>query len=83
MGIILWLLFGAIVGAIAGWIMKDPNGMAMNIIVGILGSFVGSWLGSFVTKSNFTEFNLMGLIFSVIGACLLIFIKRAITGRGF
>ena len=47
MGIISWLVFGAIVGWIAGVITGKSRsmGLGMNIIVGILGSVVGGWLG--------------------------------------
>lgn len=83
MGILLWLVFGAIVGWIAGIIMGDQKSLVMNIIVGIVGSFLGSWLASTFFDKTFTDFSIEGLIFSVIGAALLIFIKRLITGKGF
>ena len=83
MGIILWLVFGALVGWIAGIIMNDQKSIVMNIIVGIIGSFLGSWLASTFFKTTFADFTIEGLIFSVIGAALLIFLKRLITGKGF
>lgn len=83
MGILLWLLFGAVVGWLAGLIMGDNKSLVMNIIVGIIGSFLGSWLASTFFKTSFQDFSIEGLIFSVIGAALLIFLKRLITGKGF
>ena len=83
MGILLWLLFGAVVGWLAGIIMNDQKSIVMNIIVGIVGSLLGSWLASTFFKTTFADFSIEGLIFSVIGAALLIFIKRLITGKGF
>jgi len=83
MYIILWLLFGAVVGWLAGVIMGDQKSMVMNIIVGILGSLLGSWIASALFNKSISEFSIEGLLFSVIGAAILIFIKRAITGKGF
>lgn len=81
MGILLWLLFGAVVGWLAGMIMNDQRSLVLNIIVGIVGSFIGSWLASTFFERTFTDFSLEGLIFSVIGAALLIFIKQLIMGK--
>lgn len=83
MGILLWLLFGAVVGWLAGIIMNDQKSLVMNIIVGIIGSFLGSWLAGVLFNKTFTDFSMEGLLFSVLGAAVLIFIKRLITGKGF
>jgi len=42
--IILWIIFGALAGFLAGKIMKSSNGLIANVILGIVGSFVGGWL---------------------------------------
>ena len=43
--IILFLLFGAVAGWLAGKLMKGGGfGLIVNIIVGIIGSFIGGWL---------------------------------------
>lgn len=41
MGIIIWLIIGGIVGWLAGMLMRDRNGIVLNIVVGIVGSFIG------------------------------------------
>ncbi|UUM11132.1 GlsB/YeaQ/YmgE family stress response membrane protein [Proteiniclasticum sp. QWL-01] len=63
--------------------MNDQKSLVMNIIVGIVGSFLGSWLASTFFKTSFNDFSMEGLLFSVIGAAILIFLKRLVTGRGF
>lgn len=83
MYILLWLLFGAVVGWLAGIIMNDKKSMVMNIILGILGSLLGSWIASTLFNRNFSDFSMEGLLFSVIGAAILIFLKKLLTGRGF
>ena len=42
--ILLWLLFGAFIGWIAGIIMKSQSTLGRNIILGIVGSFVGGFV---------------------------------------
>ena len=72
-----------IVGGIAGWLaeqfMKSQMGMLMNIILGIVGAAIASWLFGLVGIS-FGPGWLGYLIAGFIGACLLIWIVRAIQG---
>lgn len=81
LSLILWLVFGAIIGWIAGVIMKDQRGILGNIIIGILGSFLGGWISTMTVGTTFDEFSLTGLIFSVIGAVILIFLKQLLMGK--
>ena len=79
--IILWLLFGAVVGWIAGMIMKSQGSLVRNIILGIVGSFVGGFVASllgFGDLGGSFEFDIVNLIVSIGGACLLIFIVGAL-----
>lgn len=41
MGIIIWLIIGGVVGWLAGLLMRDNNGIILNIVVGIVGAFIG------------------------------------------
>lgn len=82
--ILLWLLFGALVGWIAGAIMKSRSGLLTNIICGIAGSFVGGFIASllgFGSLGGSFSFNVMNIIISVGGACLVIFLVRVIRGN--
>ena len=80
MNLIIFLCIGALVGWLAGMIMKGGGfGVIGNIIVGILGAMLGGWL---LPKLGITiggEFG--GFITAVIGAVILLFIvgliKRA------
>ncbi len=80
MGILLWIIFGALVGWIASIIMKTDaeQGPLLNIIVGIVGAVIGGWIMSFFGQSGTTGFNLYSFIVALIGACVLIAIVRAI-----
>ena len=73
-----------IIGAIAGWlaeqVMKSDMGIFMNIILGIVGAVVLNAILAAVGFSFGTGL-IAYLITGFIGACLLIFIFRAIRGR--
>ena len=75
--ILLTLLFGAIVGWLAGLIMKSKHGLVVNIILGIVGSFVGSFIASLLGFGSFGgdfSFNIVNILISIGGACLVIFV---------
>ena len=44
MNFIIWLIVGGLIGYVASMVMKRPEGMIMNVIVGIVGSMLGGWL---------------------------------------
>lgn len=80
MGIILWIIFGAIVGWVASMLMNtDPQqGAMLNIVVGIVGAVVGGWIMSFFNQSGVSGFNLYSFIVALIGAIVLIAIVKAL-----
>lgn len=80
MGIILWIIFGALVGWVASLIMKtDPEqGALLNIAVGIIGAVIGGWLMTFFGEQPVTGFNLYSFVVAVIGAVVLIAIVKAL-----
>ena len=80
MGIILWIIFGALVGWIASMVMKtDGNqGAFMNIVVGILGAVLGGWLMSFFGQTGVTGFNIYSFLVALVGAIVLLAIFRAV-----
>lgn len=80
MGIILWIIFGALVGWIASMIMNTnaQQGAILNIIVGIIGAVIGGWIMTYFGKSDVTGFNLYSFVVALIGACVLIGIVKLI-----
>ncbi len=80
MGILLWIIFGAIVGWIASLIMKTDSqqGPLLNIVVGIIGAVLGGWIMNFFGQSGTTGFNLYSFIVALIGAIVLIAIVKMI-----
>lgn len=82
MGIILWIIFGALVGWVASLLMKTDaqQGPMLNIIVGIVGAVLGGWIMSFFGQTGVTGFNLTSFIVALVGAIVLIFIVKAVRG---
>lgn len=78
MGILLWIVFGAIVGVIASMFMGTKESIVVDIIVGILGAVLGGWLMSFFGKAGVTGFNLYSFLVALLGAIVLIAIVRAV-----
>lgn len=80
MGILLWILFGALVGWIASMIMNTnaQQGTLLNIVVGIVGAVIGGWVMSYFGETGTTGFNLYSFVVAIIGACILIGIVKMI-----
>ena len=77
MSFIIWLIVGGIIGWLASLIMKTDaqQGLILNIVVGIVGAFLGGWfiaplLGAGTVNSG--DFSIMGLVASLIGAIILL-----------
>ena len=78
MGIILWIVFGGIVGWVASVIMKSNEGLVTNIIVGIIGAVLGGWIMSLLGYGGVGGFDLYSFLVALLGAVILIWIVRAI-----
>jgi len=80
MGILLWIIFGALVGWIASLIMNTDGqqGTILNIIVGIVGAVVGGWVMSTMGESGVSGFNLYSFLVALVGAVLLIAVVKAV-----
>ena len=77
MNFIIWLIVGGLIGWIASMIMRTDaqQGILLNVVVGIVGAFIGGWLISPLLGAgniNSGDFSIMGLIVSLIGAVILL-----------
>lgn len=79
MSILIWVIFGALVGWVASMVMGSSSGLVWDIIVGIIGALLGGWLMSFLGKSGVTGFNLYSFLVALLGAVVLIAIVRALS----
>jgi uncharacterized membrane protein YeaQ/YmgE (transglycosylase-associated protein family) len=74
MGIILYIIFGALVGWIASIIMgrNAEQGAVGNIVVGILGAFLGGWIMSLFGSAGVNGFNIRSFLVALLGAVILL-----------
>lgn len=83
MNFILWLVVGGIIGWLASLIMRTDKqqGMLLNIVVGIVGAFIGGWLISpllGVGTINQNTFSLASMAVSLVGAVILLAIVNLV-----
>ena len=79
---VLWMLIvGLVVGALAKLIMpgKDPGGIIVTMLLGVVGAFVAGWGGR--ALGFYREGQSAGIIASVVGAMVLLLVYRMVTGR--
>lgn len=85
MGLIVTLILAALVGWIASKIMHTDGqmGWLANIVAGIVGGVLGTFLFGFIVPATPTDNGLSvgGIVVGVIGACIAIYIWKLITGR--
>ena len=76
MGILGWIIFGLIVGALAKFIMpgKDPGGFVITTVLGIVGALLGGFLGRLI--GLYKEDEPAGFIGALVGAVLLLWLYR-------
>jgi uncharacterized membrane protein YeaQ/YmgE (transglycosylase-associated protein family) len=84
MGILAFIIFGALVGWIASMIAgtNEEQGAIGNIVVGILGAFLGGIGMNALGKSGITGFDVHSFLTALIGAVVLLIIYKAVRGRG-
>ena len=80
MGILLWIIFGAIAGWIASLVMKtnSSQGTVTDIVLGIVGAVVGGFLMGLAGKPGVGGFDVYSLVVAVIGAVVVIYVGRLI-----
>lgn len=78
MGFISWIVMGLVVGVLAKWIMpgKDPGGVIVTILIGIVGALLGGWLGSLLGIIVAPGWSLSNIAMATVGGLLLLFIYR-------
>ncbi len=80
MDILVWIIFGLVVGAVAKLLMpgRDPAGFIVTMLIGIAGALLGGWIARAIGLYNPGES--AGFIMAVIGAVVLLAIYRVTLG---
>ena len=80
-GVLGWIIFGVIVGAIAKLLMpgRDPGGFIITTILGIVGALVGGFLGR--ALGLYREGDPVGFVMAIIGSIILLVLYRMFGTR--
>ncbi|MDX3762385.1 GlsB/YeaQ/YmgE family stress response membrane protein [Streptomyces mirabilis] len=85
MGIIAWIIIGLLAGAIAKILMpgKDPGGIIVTMLIGIVGGLLGGWLGKVILGVDSIDgfFDLSTWIAAIVGSLILLLLYRVVTGN--
>jgi uncharacterized membrane protein YeaQ/YmgE (transglycosylase-associated protein family) len=84
MGILAWILFGLIAGAIAKFIMpgKDPGGCLGTAVIGILGAVIGGFVSTqLLDIGSVTGFNIRSFGIAILGSIILLTLYRLFLER--
>ncbi|HTS14188.1 MAG TPA: GlsB/YeaQ/YmgE family stress response membrane protein [Candidatus Sulfotelmatobacter sp.] len=82
MGIIAWIVLGAIAGFIASWLMGTREGIIGTVVLGIIGAVVGGFIaGDIFHAADVTGLNLESIVVAILGAVIVLFVWHALTGR--
>jgi uncharacterized membrane protein YeaQ/YmgE (transglycosylase-associated protein family) len=84
MGILVWIIVGGIAGFVASKVLSGKGmGLLWDIVVGILGAFLGGWLAGLAGIPVSTgTFTVSGIVAAFVGAVILLVAFRALTHRG-
>lgn len=80
MGFITWIVLGLLVGILAKWIMpgRDGGGFFMTVLLGIIGTMVGGYVGTLLGLGSVTGFNLSSIAIATMGALIVLFVFNKI-----
>jgi uncharacterized membrane protein YeaQ/YmgE (transglycosylase-associated protein family) len=84
MNIIIWLVVGGLIGWAASTLMRRPEGILLNVVVGIVGAALGGWFLSplvGVATINQNNFSAPSLLVSFLGAVILLVIVNLVQRR--
>jgi len=82
MGIIAWIVLGAIAGFITNLIMGGTEGVIATVLLGIVGAWIGGYLTSTVLNvADVTGVNVESIVVAVIGGVVVVALYRLLIGR--
>jgi uncharacterized membrane protein YeaQ/YmgE (transglycosylase-associated protein family) len=78
-GLVMWLIVGLVAGFLASRVMGGGYGLIGDIVVGIIGAFLGGWVSGLLGIGG--SYGLLGsIVIAFLGACILIAILHAVSG---
>ena len=80
MSIIMFIILGGLIGWIAARLLGREEGIFMSILIGIVGSFIGSWVAQlFTSGTSYLSLSWSGFFWSLIGAIILVALLNAFS----
>ena len=80
MGILGWIVVGAVAGWLASMVVHSSLGLIGDIVVGIVGAFIGGFLFNLIGSNGVTGFNIYSIFVAFIGAVVLLLVIRVVRG---
>ena len=83
MGILSWILFGLLAGAVAKFLMPgdDPGGIVVTVLLGIAGAVIGGFIGTRFGFGSVSGFDVRSLLVAVGGTMILLVAYRVVKKR--
>lgn len=82
MSILAWLILGLISGFVASKIVNHSGeGVILDIVLGIIGAFVGGWLFNTFGHAGVTGLNIYSMFVAVVGAIVVLVLYHALFRR--
>lgn len=78
MSILYWIILGVVAGWLATKIIKTSTGLIGNLVLGVVGAFIGGLIMNLIGKVGVTGFNPYSLLVATVGAVVLIYIGKLI-----
>lgn len=83
MGLVAWIVVGAIAGFLANQVMGSREGLVMMVVLGIVGGLVGGFVATSVLKIGSVDgINVESIVIATVGAIAVVFLVRMATGKG-
>jgi uncharacterized membrane protein YeaQ/YmgE (transglycosylase-associated protein family) len=82
-GLFAWILMGLLAGILGKFLLpgRDPGGLIMTIVIGILGALVGGWIGTKANIGTVNDFSVQSVGLATGGSILLLVLYRLITKK--
>ncbi len=83
MDILAWIVVGVIAGFLAKAVVpgEGPGGVLGDLVIGVVGAIIGGWIMNSFGHAGASGINIWSIFVAFLGAVVLLFIMRALTGR--
>lgn len=81
MGLLAWIVVGAIAGFLANLVMGGSEGLLKMIILGVIGALVGGFVAMSLRLGSVDGINVESIAIATIGAIAVVFVARLANGR--